>query len=245
MINMIPKKIHYCWFGGKPLPNDVKKCIKSWKKFCPDYEIIEWNESNFDINCCKFVKDAYEHKAWAFVSDYARLKIIYDNGGIYLDTDVEIVRKLDELLVNECYFGQQQDGKYIATGLGFGSVKKAKILKEMLDVYDSIIYDDNNRENIACPILNTKNIIEYGNYSSEDITYLDETKITIYPPKYFDPIAPGNSKNLLCDETYSIHHYSATWMNKNDRLKRKIIRFIGQNKINNIKKILKGNGKKW
>ena len=91
---MIPKVIHYCWFGGKPIPNDVKKCINSWKKKCGDYEIKCWNESNFDVNAHPFTKAAYEAKAWAFVSDYARLKVVYDHGGIYLDTDVELLKKL-------------------------------------------------------------------------------------------------------------------------------------------------------
>ncbi len=91
---MIPKMIHYCWFGGKPLPKDVLDCIKTWKKYCPDYEIKRWDESNFDVNSHPFMKAAYEAKAWAFVSDYARLKVVYDNGGIYLDTDVELLKNL-------------------------------------------------------------------------------------------------------------------------------------------------------
>lgn len=94
---MIPKVIHYCWFGNNPLPNDVKKCIKSWEKYCPDYEIKRWDEHNFDVYQNEFIKSAYDAKAWAFVSDYARLKIIYDEGGIYLDTDVELQKNLDGL----------------------------------------------------------------------------------------------------------------------------------------------------
>ena len=94
----IPKIIHYCWFGGKPLNKLGEKCLKSWKKFFPDYEIIEWNESNFDVNCCQYVKEAYEAKKWAFVSDYARFKILYEQGGIYFDTDVEVIRPFDAIL---------------------------------------------------------------------------------------------------------------------------------------------------
>ena len=95
---MIPKKIHYCWFGGAPKSKLAKKCIKSWKRKCPDYEIIEWNESNYDVTKIPFMKEAYDAKKWGFVPDYARLDIIYNNGGIYLDTDVEIVKSLDDLL---------------------------------------------------------------------------------------------------------------------------------------------------
>lgn len=236
---MIPKKIHYCWFGGKPLPKDVKKCIKSWQKMCPDYEIIEWNESNFDINCCSFVKDAYTAKAWAFVSDYARLKIVYDNGGIYLDTDVELIKNIDFLLHNNCFFATQQEGGVVATGLGFGAIKGASILKEMLDCYESTRFDNEKKEEIACPILNTKVLKKYGFEFKENVIKLSPIDVTVYPPKFFDPISPGDTKNLYCDDTVSIHHYSASWTNSNNKFKRKIINMIGQDRVNKIKKIFK------
>ena len=102
---MIPKKIHYCWVGGNSKPPLVKKCIQSWKKYCPDYEIIEWNESNYDISKNIYMKQAYEAKKWAFVTDYMRLDIIYEHGGIYLDTDVELIKNIDDLLSNEAFAG--------------------------------------------------------------------------------------------------------------------------------------------
>ena len=240
---MIPKKIHYCWFGGKELPKELKKYINSWKKLCPDYEIIRWDESNFDVRCSKFISDAYDAKAWAFVSDYARLKIIYENGGIYLDTDVELVKNLDELLVNKCYFAQQQAMNYINSGLGFGAERECTTIKKMLDKYDNLVFDNNNRIKIQCPILNTNVINEYGKYNIDKVTYLDDNNITIYPAKYFDPIAPGESKNLLCKDTISIHHYSASWTKSRTKIKRKIVNMIGQNRINKIKRIIK-RGKK-
>ena len=95
---MIPKIIHYCWFGGKPLPDEAKKLISTWKKYCPDYDIREWNENNFDINDCFYVKEAFEAKKWAFITDYVRLKVLYDYGGVYMDTDVEVCKPLDDLL---------------------------------------------------------------------------------------------------------------------------------------------------
>ena len=110
---MIPKIIHYCWFGGKPLPQNVEMCIKSWREKCPDYEIILWNENNYDINCNTFVRNAYQNKAWAFVSDYARLQIVYENGGIYLDTDVELLKSLNSLLDLNLFLGRQQSGKKV------------------------------------------------------------------------------------------------------------------------------------
>ncbi|RKW32245.1 MAG: glycosyl transferase, partial [Lachnoanaerobaculum sp.] len=102
---MIPKVIHYCWFGGKPLPKIARKCIQSWKRFCPDYEIVEWNEKNYDIHKNSYMEEAYLQKKWGFVPDFARLDIIYQNGGIYLDTDVELIRPLDELLYHRAYMG--------------------------------------------------------------------------------------------------------------------------------------------
>lgn len=236
---MIPKKIHYCWFGNTPLPKSVKKCLKSWKKYCKDYEIIEWNEKNFNIHCNKFVENAYKSKAWAFVSDYARLKIIYEEGGIYLDTDVEVVKNLDNLLNNKCYFGVQQCDKLVATGLGFGAEPKNATIRAMLKVYEEIDFDKKNKNEFLCPILNTNILLNYGYKYKDEIIHLNNNKITIYPPKYFDPIAPGDSKNLICDDTYSIHHYNASWTNKSNRLKRKVINFIGQDKINKLKKIIK------
>lgn len=105
MLNMIPKIIHYCWFGGNPLPEDAKKCIASWKKYLPDYEIKEWNESNFDVNCCPYVKEAYEAKKYAFVSDYARFHVLYREGGLYFDTDVEVIKNMDYIIAAGNFMG--------------------------------------------------------------------------------------------------------------------------------------------
>ena len=131
---MIPKIIHYCWFGGKPLPEMAEKCIASWRKYNPGYQIKRWDENNFDLECDFFPGEAYQVGRWAFVSDYARLKIIYENGGIYLDTDVEVIKSLDELLSFQCFLGAETDG-YIATGLGFGAEKGSTVVGKMLDAY--------------------------------------------------------------------------------------------------------------
>lgn len=192
---MIPKMIHYCWFGGKPLPKDVLDCIKTWKKYCPDYEIKRWDESNFDVNSHPFMKAAYEAKAWAFVSDYARLKVVYDNGGIYLDTDVELLKKPDFLLENQCYIGIQQPESLCNTGLGFGAQKSSPVVQKMMECYDSISFTDQKKSTFACPWLNDKVIRSFGKVSNEDITYLKE--VTVYPPRFFDPLSTGNTKNLL------------------------------------------------
>ena len=231
---MIPKVIHYCWFGENKLPKSAQKCIRSWKQFCPDYKIIQWNESNFNISSHPFMKVAYESKAWAFVSDYARLKILYENGGIYFDTDVELLKPIDELLKHECYLGIQQIDNRCNTGLGFGCEQNSKIIKALLDVYDEIVFNNINKIQLSCPFLNSKAIEPFGFKYKNQTQHIDGA--VVYSSEYFDPIAPGNTQNLLNSNTISIHHYTATWMNKKMQLKRKIFNFIGQDKINEIRK---------
>lgn len=236
---MIPKVIHYCWFGGKPLPKEVEKYIKSWRLFCPDYKIIQWNESNFDINCHDFVRDAYYAKSWAFVSDYARLKIIYENGGIYLDTDVELLKNLDFLLDNRCYFGIQQGEHLCNTGIGFGAEEGNPVILKMLSLYDEIKFDIERKNGISCPRLNNSVIKAMG------YEYTDQPKVIlntlILPCRFFDPYSTGNSKNLLCEDTVSIHHYTASWLPVSIRIKRKIANLLGIKNIQKLKHIYKRN----
>lgn len=233
---MIPKIIHYCWFGGNKIPDAVNACIASWKKFCPDYEIILWNETNFDVSAHPFMKKAYENKKWAFVTDYARLKIVYENGGIYLDTDVELLKNLDDLLQEKCYFGLQQSNNLCNTGLGFGSEKGARILKVLMDSYDNIEFNLDDKFSMACPILNTKVLLENGYFPTTKIFKCDE--FTIYPPRYFDPFSTQSSSNILCEDTYSIHHYSASWCSSNQRMKRKLVLLIGEERFIKMRKRL-------
>ena len=233
---MIPKIIHYCWFGGNPLPMDVKQCIESWKKMCPDYEIKRWDESNFDVNAHPFTKAAYEAKAWAFVSDYARLKVVYDNGGIYLDTDVELLKNLDSLREYQCYIGVLQAGHLCTTGLGFGATKSNPVVQRMLGKYDQIVFSEEKKAEFACPCLNNEAMEEIG-YSYNEDSPVELNGTLVLPPKYLDPIAPGEEMKLLrCEDTISIHHYSASWMGNKTKLKRKIIRIIGQENVSKLKK---------
>ncbi len=136
---MIPKVINYCWFGGAEKPNLLKRCIESWKKFCPDYEIKEWNESNFDVNICEYTRKAVADKNWAFLVDYARLNIIYNNGGIYLDTDVMLKRNLDEFLKYDCFLSSFNIFQ-INTGAGFGAVKNNGLIYTIMSAYDTFEY---------------------------------------------------------------------------------------------------------
>ena len=125
-ITMIPKKIHYCWFGGNPLPALAKRCISSWKKYLPDYEIIEWNESNYDVHKIPYISEAYNAKKYAFVSDYARFDILYNHGGLYFDIDVEVLDSLDDIIKDGPFMGIEQpkrgheDNIFVAPGLGLG-----------------------------------------------------------------------------------------------------------------------------
>ena len=231
---MIPKTIHYCWFGKKDLPPEAKRCIASWKKMCPDYDIIRWDENNFDVNQNPFIKAAYEAKKWAFVSDYARLKVVYDNGGIYLDTDVELRKNLDSLREHGCYIGIQQNEFLCNTGLGFGATKSNPVVLKMLESYDDLTFSESHTLELSCPLLNNAVIRSYGSVSNTEITDLPE--VTVYPPQYFDPYG---GENLLCNETYSVHHYAASWTSEKNQFKRKIARWIGQDNIISIKSLLK------
>lgn len=212
----IPKVIHYCWFGEKPLPEEYKNYIESWKKYMPDYQIIEWNEKNFDIRKCEFIKSAYEHKKWAFVSDYARLDIIYNNGGIYLDTDVEVIKNFDKLLSYECFMGFEVSG-FINTGLGFGAVKHHPIIKENLDYYNNLrfINDDGTFNTITCPKITTEILKNKGLKISKKLQFING--VAIFPTEYFCPLNYYNGKLQITENTYSIHRYSMSWIDDNDK----------------------------
>lgn len=154
-ISMISKIIHYCWFGKGEKPTIFKKCIQSWKFFMPDWEIIEWNEENTNLSCCTFVEEAYKCGKWAFVSDFVRLKAVYEYGGIYMDTDVELYESLEDLLDNNVFMFFQNHHQ-INTGLGFGAEKGNDLIKSLLDDYMSIEFSLDNINNLACPVRNTE-----------------------------------------------------------------------------------------
>lgn len=212
---MIPKIIHYCWFGGNPLPKLAKKCIRSWKKYCKGYEIRRWDESNFDISSAPlYVRQAYEAKKWAFVTDYVRLRIVHEHGGIYLDTDVELKKPLDDLLVHRAYFGFE-DGKHINTGLGFGAEPGAKILEELMHDYESIpfIFPDGSMDTTSCPVRNTQIFLRYG-LKQDDSQQLLEGDILILPSIMLCPVTYSMVKREGYEKAYSVHWFSASWYEK-------------------------------
>lgn len=214
---MIPKVIHYCWFGGNPLPELAVKCIESWKKYCPDYEIIEWNESNYDISSAPlYVRQAYEAKKWAFVSDYVRLDLIYKYGGIYLDTDVELISSLDPFLDNDCFMGLETD-IYINTGLGFGAVSRHKAIKELMELYDDMLFvnKDGTLNLTTCPIITTDYYVGKGFIRENKKQEIENT--VIYPSEYFCPKDYITHECLITRKTVSIHHFDASWLTEEQR----------------------------
>ena len=227
MQNKIPKMIHYCWFGGKPLPESAKRCIESWKKYCPDYEIKRWDESNFDIYSIPFIRQAYDAKKWAFVTDYARLKIIFENGGIYFDTDVELLRNIDDLLLLEGFMGTE-DGALINTGVGFASIKKHQFIQTLMNDYSSLSFPNDSKAlaKIACPEITTSTFEKYGYIRNNEIQTVEG--ITIFPEEYFCPINCQTYNINITENTYSIHHYDASWKSSNKKIIRKLIRLTSK-----------------
>ena len=206
----IPKKIHYCWLGRNPKPKSVLKCIESWKKFCPDYEIIEWNEDNLDISSHLYSRQAYEAKAWAFATDYFRLWIVYTHGGIYLDTDVELLKPLDALISETGYMGFDEN-ELVATGLGFACEKGNALIGALLKDYDDIpfVLADGTYDMIPCPDRNTETIKNLGlNTAVKNQVFMG---IHFLPEDYLCPIKYYTGKKVITPNTYSIHHFCASW----------------------------------
>lgn len=231
---LIPQVIHYCWFGGKELPDLYKRCIDSWYKHCPEYQIIEWNESNCNLEENLFAKQAYEVGKYGFVPDYFRLKIIYEHGGIYLDTDVELVKNLDSLRYNEAFCGMELPGE-AALGLGFGAISHHSVIKKMLERYDKMqfIKEDGTYEETASPVWQTKDLLElgmqYGNRLQE------VSGMTIYPTEVLSPKSVITGETNLTEYSYAIHHYDGSWVT-GERLKKKLIRQSNVRKIQDLMK---------
>ncbi len=217
---MIPKIIHYCWFGRKSFPELAQKCIASWKKFLPEYKIKEWNEDNFDVFQIPYAAQAYKCKRFAFVSDYARFKIMYEYGGIYFDTDVEVIKPLDEILSKGPFFGMEASDRELlcAPGLGFACNPGTDLCREMLDYYEkeSFIFP-NGQYNLKTVVQIFSEILQKrGFVSTTLITQFDD--IYFYPPEYFCPLNYYTGEERITENTYTIHHYAASWINPYDNL---------------------------
>lgn len=213
----IPKVIHYCWFGGNPLSEKVKKCIGSWKRNCPDYEIILWDESNYDIHKNEYIEEAYQAKKWAFVSDYVRLDVVYRYGGVYLDTDVELVKGLDCLLHEKVFFAIEKNNCQIATGLGFGAEKGNTTVKELMEIYDtlSFVKEDGSYNLVACPKYTTDYFVKKGYVVKDDTQRIGES--LILASDFFCPMDFETGIVEKTNNTVGIHLYEASWFPESDK----------------------------
>lgn len=212
----IPAVIHYCWFGKSDIPQQYLEYMKSWKRYCPTYEIKRWDENNYDISWNKYMVDAYERKKWQFVSDVARLDIVYREGGIYLDTDVELLKNIDDLLYQRAFFGVE-DTWMVNTGLGFGAEKQHESIKRLLSIYDNMRFIESDKAYmVPCPRLQNKAFREIG-YSNNG-EFFQTKDLVIYPV----PVLCGKSlytgKSFMNKYTFSIHHYSGSWDDSRKKL---------------------------
>ena len=231
---MIPKIIHFCWFGGTPLPPLALECIASWKKYLPDYEIRQWDESNFDVNMIPYTAEAYKQKKYAFVSDYARFWIIYHYGGLYFDTDVEVIKPLDGIIVKGNFMGFEVDpdgdntpGKYaprfcfaVNPGVGFGMEKEHSFMKKMLELYAELRFEL-PPTNIAwyrtIVAYTTESLCEEGLKNIKGVQVVDG--INIYPHDYFSPINMISGRLHITPNTHTIHRFMGSWGVKKKSLK--------------------------
>lgn len=214
----IPKIIHYCWLGGNPKPKSVLKCISSWKKYCPDYEIIEWNESNLNLDANLYTRQAYDAKAWGFVPDYLRLWIIYTYGGIYLDTDVQMVKSFDSLLTESGFAGFEDDD-HIAFGLGFGAEKGNIIIKKIMDLYDELVFinEDGSYNRTPSPHYTSIVMKELGiRKNNGEVQNVFGFKC--FPPEYFCPKSFTTGLLKMTKNTYSIHQFDASWYSEEEQI---------------------------
>ena len=223
------KYIHYCWFGGKPLPKLARKCLESWKKYLPDYEIICWNENNTDLNECYFIKKAYESKYYAFVADYVRTKAINEMGGIYFDTDMEIIKNPRLLLEeNTSFLGVEDTGK-VCCGVWYERFSNSYLSTKLLEKYrgfDNLDFE--KRSEFSIPLLITEILEPCGfDYKKRGIQIL-EHDITIYPRDYFYPYSYNRTNNHFTDNTCMIHYYDASWLPFKNRLENYLVRKYGR-----------------
>lgn len=245
---MLPKVIHYCWFGRKPLPPLALKCISSWRKYLPEYEIKEWNEDNFNVDIVPYTQEAYNVKKYAFVSDYARLWVLYNFGGLYFDVDVEVIRSMDDIITRGAFMGCEKEAKLsylqsttitVNPGLGIGCCSGLRVYAELLEVYSQLHFIEIGNK------LNMKTIVEYttdllfqkGMKNVNEIQCVDG--IWVYPKDYFCPMKYEDGKLYLTANTYTIHHYAGSWLSPYQQLLLRIERVIGHERLHKFLTIKK------
>lgn len=212
---MIPKMIHYCWFGGNPLPELAEKCIESWKLYCPDYEIVRWDESNFDFDAYPYAKEAFEAKKWAFITDVVRLHALVTYGGIYMDTDVEVVKPLDSLLNYRAFSGFESDTN-IPTGT-MAAEKGHPLFIELLNDYQNqhFIQPDGSYDLTTNVTRITNTCLKYGLVRNNTLQTVNG--LTLFPKDYLCAKDPGTKELNVTQNTYTIHHFDGSWHTPKER----------------------------
>ncbi|MDO4782332.1 MAG: glycosyltransferase [Capnocytophaga felis] len=222
---MIPKIIHYCWFGGKPKPELAEKCIVSWRKHLPNYEYIEWNENNFDFDKFPYAKEALEAKKYAYITDIVRLYVLKEFGGIYMDTDVEVLKPLD-IFLNEPAFSGFESNKLLPTGI-MGAEKNSVWASEMLEYYNGRSFLSEEKHPILIPnTIIITDMMKAKGFFINNTYQKKEGYITFYPSEYFCPKDYISGKIHITENTYCIHHFSGSWLPRNRKVKDAILRFI-------------------
>lgn len=213
---MIPKIIHYCWFGGNTLPEDAQRYIDSWKLYCPDYQIKEWNESNFNLNTYPYAKEAYDNKKYAFVTDIVRLYACYTEGGLYMDTDIEVIKKLDTFLKHKAVMGFESSSQ-ISSGL-MACQKGFTLFKELLDDYNGLrfVQPDGSFDLTTNCIRIKKTLLKHGFVPNGNFQMVEG--LALYPYDYFCANNFEDGKVNVTDNTYTIHHFAGSWLPEEERI---------------------------
>lgn len=239
---MIPKIIHYFWFGPKKMPPIVLKCIESWKKYFPDYEIKFWNEQNFDVNIIPYTRDAYTAGKYAFVSDYARFWVLYNEGGVYFDTDVEVIKPMDDLIEKGAFMGFERltnigVSYMVAPGLVCACEKGNTFIGHLINIYNDMKFELREDGTYKTIVMITNEELEARGMASDN-TLQNVAGFTIYPHDYFDPRDFFDAKNVvLTSNTRSIHHYAASWMKTSDRIKHRLRSVLGDALFNMLRAV--------
>ena len=244
-MSSVPKVVHYCWFGGKPLPKSAQKCIASWRKYLPDCEIREWNESNFDVNAIPYTQEAYERGKYAFVSDYARFYVLYRHGGLYFDTDVEVIRPMDDIVARGAFMGIEQsvESTGVNPGLGLAAEEGMEIYKTILDYYATLHFVD--EQGVQFPgtvVKHTTDVLSRYGFVAENRVQ-EVAGVTIYPNDWFNPLDDATGRLTVTENTRSIHHYSKTWIDNYGPCRiwitRRLHRIFGVYGLQRLKKMIK------
>lgn len=244
----IPKKIHYCWFGGAPLGENEKRCIESWRTYLPDYEIIRWDESNTDLNCCDYVHEAYCQEKWAFVSDFVRFQVLYAEGGIYFDTDVELIKSIDDILEQGSFMACERDGDgvcrdegapynegiKVAPGLGFAVEPGDMICEKMLESYSHAHFElaDGELDQKTVVERLTDILLDEGLKQNDGLQ--EVVGLTIYPADFFNPKDYGTGKINITENTRAIHHFAGSWLSPSLQFEWKLNDYMEKHGLNTM-----------